>query len=308
MNFRNIFRFRERSAGRVEEPEAVKPFLEHLEDLRWMLVKMAIVLAIAMTLCFYFREELMAFIQRPLQSVGGDPSRGLKSLNPADSFTISFTLAFYGGLVMSFPFLLYFFAQFVLPALTQREKKYIYPAVAVGFGLFMSGVCLAFFYMLPMTLKFLAADAAKMRIVADWTVREYSSFVTQFTMGLGLAFELPVVVLALVKMGLLSYGTLSRTRSYALILILFLAAIIAPTPDLFTWGMMSAPLLILYESCIWIAWYIEKQDKKRELAEAEERAREDRERSERLRALAAPPPSPAPEPPPDPPADPPAAA
>jgi sec-independent protein translocase protein TatC len=296
MKLRNIFRFRERSAGRVEEPEAVKPFLEHLEDLRWMLIKMAIVLSAAMVLGFVFREELMAFIQRPLHTVSGDPSRGLKSLNPADSFTISFSLAFYGGLVVSFPFLLFFFAQFVLPALTQREKKYIYPAVAVGFGLFMTGVSLAFFYLLPMTLKFLAADAAKMRIVADWTVREYSSFVTQFTLGLGLAFELPVVVLALVKMGLLSYATLSRTRSYALILILFLAAIIAPTPDLFTWGMMSAPLLILYESCIWIAWYIERQDRQRELAEAAQRAREDRERQERLKAL---PPPPPPDSPPD---------
>jgi sec-independent protein translocase protein TatC len=299
MNLRNIFRFRERSAGRANEPESVKPFLEHLEDLRWMLVKMAIVLSVAMVAGFYFREELMAFIQRPLHNVGGDPSRGLKSLNPADSFTISFTLAFYGGLVVSFPFLLYFFAQFVLPALTQREKKYIYPAVAVGFGLFMSGVSLAFFYMLPMTLKFLAADAAKMRIVADWTVREYSSFVTQFTMGLGLAFELPVVVLALVKMGLLSYAMLSRTRSYALIIILFLAAIIAPTPDLFTWGMMSAPLLILYEACIWIAKYVETQDRKREVAEAEVRAREDHERLERQRALPAPPPEPPSAPPPE---------
>lgn len=142
-----------------------------------------------------------------------------------------------------------------------------------------------------MTLKFLAADAVKMRIVADWTVREYTSFVTQFTLGFGLSFELPVVVLALVKMGLLSYGTLSRTRSYALIIILFLAAIIAPTPDLFTWGAMSAPLLVLYESCIWIAWYIERRDRKRELAEAEVRAQEDREREARRRAL---PPAPPP--------------
>ena len=291
MNFRNIFRFRERTASGDEEPGAVKPFLEHLEDLRLMLIKMAVVLTLSMILGFFFREELMAFLQQPLHAVSGDPSRGLKSLNPADSFTISFSLAFYAGLIVSFPFLLFFFAQFVLPALTQHEKKYIYPAVGIGFGLFMTGVTLAFFYVLPMTLKFLAADAVKMRIVADWTVREYTSFVTQFTLGFGLSFELPVVVLALVKMGLLSYATLSRTRSYALIIILFLAAIIAPTPDLFTWGAMSAPLLVLYESCIWIAWFIERRDRKRELAEAEVRAQEDRDREARRRALPqAPPP------------------
>src|SRR5262249_62346343 len=104
MNFRNIFRFRERKAGHADETEAVKPFLEHLEDLRWMLIKMAIVLSVAMVACFFFREELMAFIQRPLHGVEGDPGHGLKSLNPADSFTISFTLAFYGGLVCLFSF------------------------------------------------------------------------------------------------------------------------------------------------------------------------------------------------------------
>ena len=290
MNFRNIFRFRERTASGAHEPAAVKPFLEHLEDLRFMLIKMAVVMSVSMILGFFFREELMSFLQRPLHAVSGDPSKGLKSLNPADSFTISFSLAFYAGLIVSFPFLLFFFAQFVLPALTQREKKYIYPAVGIGFGLFMTGVTLAFFYVLPMTLKFLAADAVKMGIVADWTVREYASFVTQFTLGFGLSFELPVVVLALVKMGLLSYATLSRTRSYALIIILFLAAIIAPTPDLFTWGMMSAPLLVLYETCIWIAWYIERKDRKRELVEAEERAREDREREARRHSLPPPPP------------------
>ena len=77
-----------------------------------------------------------------------------------------------------------------------------------------------------------------------------------------------MVIIVLVKLGLLSYGTLRKTRSYALVIILFLAAIISPTPDLFTWGMMSAPLLLLYESCIWIAWWMERSAKKaaRELA------------------------------------------
>ncbi len=281
MILKNLFRFREKAAGRVSQPEAVKPFLEHLEDLRWMIVKMAVALSIAMIFGFVFRQELMSFCQGPLHKVPGDFAKNLTALGVADSFTITFSLAFYAGIVIAFPFLLYFFAQFVLPALTHQEKKYVYPAVGVAFLLFMIGVVMAFGWILPTTLIFLAEDAAKMGLKPLWTVREYFSFVTQFTLAFGLSFELPVVVLALVKMGFLSYATLSRTRSYALIIILFIAAIIAPTPDLFTWGMLSAPLLTLYEACIWIAWYIERRDRKREEAEAALRAKEDRERAMR---------------------------
>lgn len=246
----------------AEEEGESKPFLEHLEDLRWMLIKMAIALSLAMTFGLVFRKELMHFCQGPLRNLPDKFGSGLQSLGVADSFTVSMQLAFYGGLVIAFPFLLYFLAQFVLPALTKAEKKVLWPALAVGFGLFLAGATLAFAWLLPQALVWLAHDAQEMGMRSSWTVRDYFSFVTQFTIGLGLAFELPVVVIVLVKLGILSYGTLRKTRSYALIIILFLAAIISPTPDLFTWGMMSAPLLLLYESCIWIAWWMERSAKK----------------------------------------------
>jgi sec-independent protein translocase protein TatC len=87
-------------------------------------------------------------------------------------------------------------------------------------------------------------------------VQEYYSFVTRFTIGFGLAFELPIVVLALVRFGLITYEFMTRTRPYAVVLIFILAAVITPTPDMLTMLAMGAPMYLLYESCIWIAWFM----------------------------------------------------
>jgi sec-independent protein translocase protein TatC len=128
MALRNFFKFRE-----VPESDSAKPFLEHLEDLRWTVVKMAITLFLAMILCFTFRSWLTALMQRPL--AGLDPRlRTLQSLGITDSLTISFSLAFYAGIVLSFPLLLYFVAEFVLPALTAIEKRLLLPSWLVTTG------------------------------------------------------------------------------------------------------------------------------------------------------------------------------
>src|SRR5256712_6850765 len=131
MALRDIFRFRE-----LPESETSKPFLEHLEDLRWMIVKMAITLVIAMIVCFGFRSVLVRVLQAPLHDVGSQIGT-LKALGITDSIVISFHLAFYAGIVLSFPLLLYFAAEFVLPALTAMEKRFLLPAIGVSFALFL---------------------------------------------------------------------------------------------------------------------------------------------------------------------------
>lgn len=253
MALRNFFKFRE-----IPESETAKPFLEHLEDLRWTIVKMAIALFVAMILCFAFRGTLTQIMQRPLQQL--DPKiRTLQALGITDSITISFNLAFYAGIVLSFPFLIYFLAEFVLPALTAVEKRLMLPAIGASFGLFLTGVVACYLWLLPKTVLFFFNDAESLGWMPAWTVREYYSFVTRFTIGFGLAFELPVVVLALVKFGLVTYELMSRTRPYAVVLIFILAAVITPTPDVLTMMAMGAPMYLLYESCIWIAWFMQRR-------------------------------------------------
>ena len=256
MGLRDIFKFRE-----LPESETSKPFLEHLEDLRWMAVKMALTLVIAMVLCFVFRTGLVRVMQAPLRDL--DPQVGaLKALGITDSLVISFHLAFYAGMVISFPLLLYFLAGFVLPALTEVEKRFLFPAIVGSFGLFLLGVMIGYFWLLPKTILFFFRDTQSLGWAPTWTVQQYYSFVTKFILGFGLAFELPVVVLALVYFGLITYRFMARTRPYAIVLIFILAAIIAPTPDLLTLIAMALPMSLLYESCIWIAWLMERRKSK----------------------------------------------
>src|SRR3954469_20815550 len=256
MSLRNIFAFRE-----APQSESSKPFLEHLEDLRWTIVKMAIALLLAMVVCLAFRTSLVRVMQAPLQVV--DPQIGaLRALGITDSITVSFHLAFYAGIVLSFPLLLYFLAEFVLPALTAVEKRFLLPAIFVSFGLFLLGVMVCYFWLLPKTILFFFRDTQSLGWMPTWTVQEYYSFVTRFTMGFGLAFELPVVVLALVRFGLITYSLMARTRPYAIVLVFILATIITPTPDILTLIAMALPMCLLYESCIWIAWLMERRASK----------------------------------------------
>src|SRR5207237_2735071 len=133
-----------------------------------------------------------------------------------------------------FPLLLFFAAEFVLPALTVMEKKLLFPAIGISFALFLTGVLVCYFWLLPKTILFFFRDTQSLGWAPAWTVQQYYSFVTRFTLGFGLAFELPVVVLALVRFGVVSYEFMARTRPYAIVLIFILASIITPTPDLLT--------------------------------------------------------------------------
>lgn len=250
-----IFKFRETSAGRPDDP---KPFLEHLEDLRWMLVKMVLTLGIGMGAAFGFRGVLVEIAQRPLRQIDPGLVTKLQVLGVTDPLMIAFELSFYAGIVITFPLLLYFLAQFVLPALTHKEKKYVLPGIAIGFGLFLVGVLFCYFRVLPQALGFFFGFAKSLEWTPTWTVRDYFAFVTQMTLAFGLAFELPVAVLVLVQLGFLSFDFLNRTRSFAIVIILCLAMVIAPTPDVLTFLSLALPMCVLYEACIWMAWFMER--------------------------------------------------
>ncbi len=261
MNLNKLFKFREHDLG--DGDGAVKPFLDHLEDLRWMIVKIALTLGISMIGCFALRGVLVRIIQQPLVSVDRTLMENLQSLGVADSMTISLQLAFYAGFVFAFPVILFFLAEFVMPALTRRERKVVMVAAVIGFGLFLIGVAFSYFVVLPQALAFFFKDAMSLGWQPTWTVREYYAFCTQFTIAFGLAFELPVVVLALVKMNILDYRMLGHFRPYALVCIFIFAAIITPTQDIVTLVMMGGPMYFLYEACIWIARVLEIRERKK---------------------------------------------
>jgi sec-independent protein translocase protein TatC len=198
----------------------------------------------------------------------------MSALNPTEPFMLSMKLAFFAGIVVSFPLLLLFILQFVLPGLHQHERGVLWPALAIGFGLFLLGVCFAYFVVLPRALVFFFEWGLQMGVSNDWRIGLYITFATQFTLLFGLSFELPVVVMVFVKLGLLTYESMSRTRPHAILAIVVIAAIITPTPDAFTLVLMAGPMILLYEMCIWLA-YLDNR-KARRAEEAEERERMER--------------------------------
>ena len=323
-----------------EEPEEeggpVKSFLEHLEDLRWVLIKSCAAAGVAILVCLLGGNYVVRILEWPLQRapvrhsaraqtvrvlfgtnelavlrvntndplaslIGTNPFvqlellpmlegtnrvltwkavadtdrpavKGLPvqiiNLSPAGSFIVATKAAFYGGLVLASPFIFYFIAQFVFPALKMREKKYVYRGLAFGAGLFLMGVCFCYFILMPWALMASVQYAEWLGFTANqWRAEDYVAFVCKFMLGMGLGFELPVVVLTLVKIGVLSYRTLAAGRPYVIVISAVLGAVLT-TPEVITQILMAVPLYVLYEICVWVAWYWERQEKKREAAEA----------------------------------------
>jgi sec-independent protein translocase protein TatC len=200
--------------------------------------------------------------------------RLMSALRPTETFMLSMKLSFFAGVILAFPLLLMYVLQFILPGLHANEKRVLWPAMLVGFGLFLSGVFFAYFVVLPRALEFFYEWSGNLGVSNDWRIGEYISFATQFTLLFGLSFELPVVVMVLVKLGILSYETMSKTRSYSVLAIFLTAAVLTPTPDAFTLMLMALPMIILYEICIWLAWLDRR--KNRQVEEQEAREHEER--------------------------------
>jgi sec-independent protein translocase protein TatC len=257
-----FFKFREKSDGDV-----VKPFLEHMEDLRWMIIKCAGVLICSMILSFFWVRDLKRLITAPLAAIDPKAAEGLVAFGIPEALTISIHLAFFAGIVIALPFILYFVIGFVIPALTRQERKFLFPGIAGSTLLFAAGVLVSYYYILPTTLVFFKHYADSMEIRTLWTWSAYLSFCTWLTIGFGLLCQLPVVVVALSFIGLVNFTFLSRTRPYAVTIILILAAIIAPTPDPMTFLTLGAPVVLLYEACIWIVWLLDRRKLRREREE-----------------------------------------
>ena len=324
-----------------EEGGPVKSFLEHLEDLRWVLIKSIAALGVAILICLIGGNYVVAILKHPLTkaklpypgtnqivtvlfgtnrlgvfpltaeqqgalergpldlgtnrfvtvrvepavlgtnrvltwrmddnpAVGEQaqhPNIDLINLSPASGFFVAFQVALYGGAVLASPFIFYYVAAFVFPALKMKERKYVYRGLAYGLGLFLIGVAFCYFVLMPVALAASQRYSQWLGFSAfQWKADNYISFVCKFMLGMGLGFEMPVVILTLVKIGILNYSLLSKARKYMIVINLFLGAILT-TPEVITQIIMFLPLQALFEISIWVAWYWERQEKKRAAAE-----------------------------------------
>jgi len=187
----------------------------------------------------------------------------LINLSPAGGFVVAFQVALYGGMVLASPFIFYFAASFIFPALKLRERKYVYRGLAIGVGLFLTGVAFCYFALMPLALAAAQMYSHWLGLGAlEWRAEDYISFVCKFMLGMGLGFELPVVILTLVKIGVVDYHMLSKARRYMIVINLILGAVLT-TPEPITQLVMFVPLQLLYELTVWIAWYWDQPDRAR---------------------------------------------
>ena len=261
-----MFKMREKFAVDLGKGDEEKPFLEHLEDLRTMIVRMAITLLVAALGMFFFYQELMYAIKLPLIWSGvyktvQEATDALISTDPTGPFMTVMNITLIAGVIAAFPVLVVFLLQFVLPGLKDSEKKLIFPALGIATGLFLSGVAFSYFLVLPRALEFFWQFGTDMGVKPMWTLNEYITFSTRFILVFGVAFELPVLVMILVKLDILNYQLMKGTRAHAIVAIAIFSAVITPTQDALTLGLMIVPLYVLYEACIWLARYMDKKDR-----------------------------------------------
>ncbi len=204
-------------------------------------------------------QQVLTVTQDPSSPPGDLIDIRLHNLSPAEGFMIAFHVALFAAVAVSSPFWIYFMGGFLLPALNLRERSVVSSWLGWSVALFLAGVLSTYFVLLPVALRAAVQYSAILGFSAqDWRAEEYINFVCKFIFGMGLGFQFPLVVLFLVKIGVLSHADLSKYRRHVAVLSLILGAVLT-TPEVVTQVAMAIPLYLLYEVCIWIAWYWERK-------------------------------------------------
>lgn len=251
------------SGSEPEEPGKMT-FLGHLEELRSRIIYSVIAVVVGFFISWTFRNEIYAALAWPITSTMRDlgmPDK-LVYTNPTGVFTLYVQLAFFMGLFLASPFLLYQVWGFIAPGLYPKERRYVFPFIFLCTGLFVAGAAFAYYIAFPSTLYFLL-DFSK-QFQAMITVNEYFSLAIMIILGLALVFELPMLILFLTLLRVVTPGFLLRNFRYALLLIFLVSAIITPTPDVPTMMLFAAPLTGLYFLGIGMSYIVVRLRKQRE--------------------------------------------
>ena len=229
-----------------------KPFLQHLEELRWTLIRCLIALGVGLLLCTGFVPWIIAFLKRPLEIVDPEGVIPIFSWSPTGVVGVWLRVGAWSGLLITLPFVIYFITRFVFPGLTRREKQVIGRASGFSAGLFLFGVFLGYF-VCEYALRMLLTIHGWINVAPQWTIQYYVIFVIQLMIGFGLAFQMPVIVLILGKLGLITHHQLRGKRRHVLVGCFVVGMFLTPA-EVVSQVVMAVPLYFLYEMCIWILW------------------------------------------------------
>ena len=233
-------------------PRGEMPFLDHLEELRWRILWSILAIVVGTVVGWFAlgHVDVIEVLKRPIAPYL--PGGRLIFTSPAEPFLLTLKVAFALGCLLASPIVIYQIWAFLSPALYDREKRMIVPALVVGVALFLAGATACYEWLLPAALKVLLGFQ-RADLSAMITIDRYFGMAVPFVVGCGLIAELPLVVTILAALGIVTPQFLSRQRRYAVVIAAFLAAILTP-PDAVSMLLMLVPLLLLYEISIWCAW------------------------------------------------------
>jgi len=231
------------------------PFLDHLEELRWRIIRALVAVALATIACFFISDFILDFLLVTTKNLRTDIN--LQVLKVQTVFIIKLEIALIFGIVLSLPYIFYQIWAFIAPGLLEKERKYVVPVILFATLSFIIGSSFAFFIIVPFALDFflsLAPPSVTNNIALDF----YFGFVVRIVLVFGIVFELPIVSILLTKIGILTPRILKKYRRYAIVAIFIGAAILTP-PDPTTQVMLGIPLVVLYEITIWLSYLFQKK-------------------------------------------------
>ncbi len=242
--------------GRFHYDDSEMPFLEHLEEFRKMIIRAFIAIVAGMAIAAFFIPWLKHMLFVPGQAFI-DSDQILLQLDITTGFKMWFTLAFWSGLVVSMPALMLIIGAFVLPGIKDSERRMVQRVGFFSGLLFVAGVLFAYLMILPMAIQIMVNMNIWMGGDNIWTYQRYIDFTLQVLLGFGIAFQMPIVVILLGRMGIISSRQLRDKRRHVVVGLFILSMLLTP-PDPASQIQMSIPLILMYEFCIWFLYFSEK--------------------------------------------------
>jgi sec-independent protein translocase protein TatC len=231
--------------------------MEHLDELRRRIVHSAFYLCAGFIVAYYFHERLYGFVEAPLDHL----HIKLNYTHPMDPLNLYLQVSLIGGAILASPFILYQVWLFIAPGLYQKERRFVIPFMAATVGLFLAGAFFGYSFVLPGALKILIVDFGS-KFNSIITIEEYTGFFLSVILGLGISFEMPVLIFFLAMFGIVSPKFLWKNIRYAILAVFLVAAIITPSPDPWTMCIYAIPMLGLYLVGIGVAWWVHPSRRK----------------------------------------------
>ncbi len=258
------------SGEKEKEPMPTMGFLDHLEELRRRIVYSILAVAVGFCACWWKVERIYDVMQRPIMDAlkANGLTEKLTYLNPTDPFNLYLKVAALAGLFLTSPFVLYQVWMFISPGLYRNEKRYVVPFMVSTITLFSCGGYFGYKIVYPAALTFLIGFGKQFQPMI--TITEYTQLFLSIILGMGLIFEMPILVFFLSLMGIISAGFMWKNFRYSILVIFIIAAIVTPTTDILNMCIFAAPMIALYLVSIGVAWLVHpKQRRARKEKQAE---------------------------------------